>query len=351
MSEKTEQPTPKKLRDARKKGQVAKSKEIASAAGITGLFLVIWIGSDFFMEHFKEMILLPSRYYEIGFSEALKQVMGGVFIEYLLLSLPIVSIAMILGIAANYFQIGALFAPESVKPDLKKLDPVQGMKKIFSMNNLIELIKSVVKITFLGILIYIVIKESVHSLVRIPYLGISGLLMVLGGILKNMVIYTSIAYIVVAAADYFLQKKQHVKKLMMSKDEVKREYKEMEGDPVVKGQRKQLHREMAMNDAAQKTRGASVLVTNPTRLAVALYYEKDKTPLPLVVCKGEDLLARRMIEVAKEEGIPIMQNVPLARDLYEHSEVDQFIPTELIESVAEVLRWVRDLQQDTEPTP
>jgi type III secretion protein U len=343
MSEKTEQPTPKKLRDARKKGQVAKSKEVSSAAGLIGLFALIWLAWDFILDNLKELVLLPTAFYGVPFRDALPAVMDGVVTKFLVISVPVVIAAFVLGILSNFFQIGALFAFEAVKPDLKKIDPTQGIKKIFSMNNLFELLKSTIKILFLAFLLWMVIKESVDSLLKLPYYGVSGIAIVLPAMLKKVAIFTSFAFIVVAVLDFFFQKYQHIKKLKMSKDEVKREYKEMEGDPIIKGKRKQLHRELAMQDTVQKARKASVIVT---RLAVALFYDKDKTKLPVVLAKGEDLLAKRIIEVAHEEGIPIMQNVPLARDLYDHGQIDQYIPSELIKPVAEVLRWVQQLKEE-----
>ena len=135
---------------------------------------------------------------------------------------------------------------------------------------------------------------------------------------------------------------------MMTKDEVKREYKEMEGDPMIKGKRKQLHQEMVMSDSVEKTKKSTVLVTNPTHRAIAIYYEKDKTKLPMIVAKGEGYLAERMIKAAQEAGIPIMRNVPLAHDLFDHGNIEQYIPVELIEPVAEVLRWVQQLQHERE---
>ena len=152
-------------------------------------------------------------------------------------------------------------------------------------------------------------------------------------------------FIIISAFDYFLQYQQHRKGLMMSKDEIKREYKEMEGDPHIKSKRKQFHHELMMEDTRDRVRQSSVLVTNPTEIAIAIYYDAEKTPLPFVTAKGEGALARLMIGVAQEAGIPIMQNIPLARSLHEEAPVDQFIPSSMIEPVAEVLRWVQNLQR------
>ncbi len=245
---------------------------------------------------------------------------------------------------ANVAQIGPLLIFEPLKPDLSKLSPAQGIKKIFSLKNLIEFVKSVLKVVFLAVLLYQVIKGAIDPLLKLPYAGLSGILELLAPIMKTFAINVCLAYAVVAAVDYFFQKRQHLKGLRMSKDEVKREFKEMEGNPEIKGKRKQLHREMVMHDTVQKTRKSTVLVTNPTHYAIAIVYDEEKTKLPVVVAKGEGLLAKRMIEVAQEENIPVMRNVPLAHALFEQVEMDQYIPTDLLEPVAEVLRWVQSLQ-------
>lgn len=349
MSEKTEQPTAKRLREARQKGQVAKSKEIGSTAILVGLFGIIWMKWDFYLDHLKELVLLPTKYYGLPFEEAFKAVVQGTITSIILICLPVLLVAVVLALVADFFQVGFLFATESVKPDIKKINPAEGLKKLFSLKSLIELIKSIIKISFLGILLYFVLKDSIDPLFKIPHLGLPGISWVLAGILKKLVIYTSAAYLVIALADYVYQRYDHIKQLKMSKEEVKQEYKEMEGDPQIKGKRRQLHRELVMSNMLQKVKKASVVITNPTRIAVALLYDQEETKLPLVVAKGENLLAKRIIEVAQEEGIPIMQNVPLAQDLYAHGELDQYIPSELIGAVAEVLRWVQQLQRGKQP--
>lgn len=343
-SDKTEQPTPKRLRDARKKGQVAKSKEVVSSAVITGVFVYLWIGRDFMLKNLKEMVLLPTSLYGMEFGDALASLLEGILSKMVIVVLPLVLSAMACAMLANFFQVGVLFSLQPVKPDVKKINPMQGVKKIFSKDNLIELLKSLVKILVLGILIFKLIESSVETLLQLPHLGLGAILPMLSSLVKEVVIYTAGAFFVVAVADFFWQRHTHIKKLMMTKDEVKREFKEMEGDPLIKSKRKQLHKEMVMNDTVQRARKASVIVTNPTRLAVALYYDKDKTKLPVVLTKGQDVVARKIIEVAREEGIPVMQNVPLAQALYEQVEMDQYIPSDLIEPVAEVLRWVQQIQ-------
>ncbi len=346
MSEKTEQPTPKRLRDARKKGQVAKSKEVVSTFVFAGVLATVWLPAKFYFEQIKAMFFLPIRFFDAPFEDALQSVLQGTLKTFLLVSLPIVLAGMIFAVVSHFFQFGILLSAKPVTPDLKKINPGEGIKKIFSMNNLVECLKSVIKIVVLGYLMYVLIKDSIDPLVKIPYMGIAGMLEIGAALLLRLVGVTLTTFIVIACFDFAYQRWQHTNKLKMTKDEVKREYKESEGDPQIKGQRKQLHQEIIMLDMMENVRKSSVVVTNPTRIAIALRYEKGKTPLPVVAAKGENLLAKRIIQVAQEAGVPIMQNVPLARDLLEQGKLNEYIPAELIEPVAEVLRWARDLIEE-----
>lgn len=345
MSEKTEQPTPKKLRDARKKGQVASSKEVSSAALILSIFALLWGMSDIFMDRLREMILLPADFVGTEFRFALQQVMHGVFSIVAGLLIPVILLVMLVGILSHVFQYGFLFALESLKPDIKKLNPMQGVKKIFSLKNLVEFLKSVVKILFLSALLFLVIRDALPELVNITSCGLDCIPVVLGSLLQIIILNAAFVFIIIAAVDFGIQKFQFIKKMKMTKEEVKREYKEMEGDPFIKGKRKQFHQEMLAEGVAHSVRKSSVVVTNPTRIAIALDYREGETPLPIVRAKGENLLAKRIIEIARAEGIPVMENVPLARALHEQAEVDQYIPADLIEAVAEVLLWVKRLEE------
>jgi len=252
---------------------------------------------------------------------------------------------MIVGIAFNYVQVGFLLTMEPIKPELKKLNPLEKAKQMFSMKNIVEFLKNAAKVIIIAVLIYFVTKDSLDPLTRIPYAGEEGVLNSLKPMLSNLAIKITMVYIAIAAADYFFQKFQHIKQLKMSKDEVKREYKESEGNPEIKGKRKQIHQEMVMSDTMERTRKSSVVVTNPTHLAIAIYYKEADNKMPVVLAKGEDDVARRMVEVAKEEGIPVMQHIPLARALYEKVDMDRYVPADLIEPMAEVLRWVKEFHE------
>jgi len=265
------------------------------------------------------------------------------------LLLPLLVLVVVVAILAYFFQYGLLFAFESLKPDLKKLNPAQGIKKIFSVKNLFEFLKSIIKIVFLSILLYLVIRNSLVDLLKIPHCGLDCIPLVLGTLLKHLAINAAFAYIIIAAFDYAFQKFQFIKQLKMTKDEVKREYKEMEGNPEIKGKRRQLHQELMSQNMVNSVKRSTVVVTNPTRIAIALEFTEGQTPLPVVRAKGENLIAKRIVEIAQQEGIPIMENVPLARALHEQSAVDQYIPADLIEAVAEVLRWVEQVKNQQGP--
>lgn len=346
MSEKTEDPTPKKLRDARQKGQVAKSQDVTTAALTVGSFVLISALWPWYVEELKALMLLPTTFINQPFENVMDEVMKAIVVKILLLSAPMLFLVMVIGIGSNLAQVGFMLVFEPVKPELKKLNPLDKLKQMFSMKNLVEFLKSAVKVIVIAVLIYIVTKKSLDPLTRVPYAGETGVLLALKPMLSTLAINVTLVYIAMAAVDYFFQKFQHIKQLKMSKDEVKREYKESEGNPEIKGKRKQLHQEMVMNDTMERTRGASVVVTNPTHLAIAIYYKEEDNLMPKVLAKGEDYVAKRMIEVAKQEGIPVMQHIPLARAIYENVDIDRFIPANLIEPMAEVLRWLKEFHEE-----
>ena len=340
---KTEPPTQKRLRDARKKGQVAKSKEVVSASSIIFLLAYLWFSSDYYMEKFRELIALPVTTYGIDFDAALGEIVVETFKFAVILTLPVVGITLIVGIAANFFQIGALFAPEVLKEGLKKINPAQALKNIFSRKNLVELIKSILKIVFLGYLIYLALRHNIGNLLEIPRCGLGCLLPIFGSLMGKIITYAIIAFIIVAVADYFFQKHDYIKNLKMTKDEVKREFKEMEGSPEIKSHRRQLFQEIISSQVVNNVNRSSVIITNPTRMAIGIYYDEEETPLPVVTFKEQGAMAKRVIEIAREKGIPVMENVPLAHALMDQANINQYIPSDLIKPVAEVLRVIQEL--------
>lgn len=340
--EKTEEPTSKKIRDARKKGQVAMSKDTVSTALLIAVFGYIWLAWGMMLKDFKEMLVLPSYYYGCEFLYALENLSWAIFFKIFYMLAPLLLVVFIIAIASNFLQIGPLMAFESLKPDLEKLNPISGMKKIFAIKNVVEFLKSAAKVIFLGILVYKVTKWMIDPSFKIPPTRLNGLMDLLPLIMKKFASYVMLAYVIVAVADFFFQRHNHHKSLMMTKDEVKREYKESEGDPHIKGKRKQIHQEMMMEENVQNTKKSTVVVTNPTHIAVALFYDEGKKTLPRVTAKGKGILAQKMKKAALESGVPIMENRELARTMYDVIKIRHYIPKDLIEPVAEVLRWVRD---------
>lgn len=345
MSDKTEQPTSKKLRDARNDGQIAKSQEIPATATTITLFAVIFILRDYFFTVLRELFDLPITVMNRPFDEVFYPTLISVLICIAKIVLPIVFSVMLMGTVANLVQVGILISMKAAMPKLSNMNPKQWFEKTFSIKNLVEFIKSSIKVLVIGYVAMFVVKKYIMSLQLIPRIGVGAVFSSLGTILFELAAYVSEVMIVLAVLDYLFQRWQHTKKLMMSKDEVKREYKEMEGDGQIKSKRKQLHQEMIAQGATQSTRKATVLVTNPTRLAIALYYEEGETPLPIVLARGEGELAKRMVAAAKEEGIPIMQNVPLARALFADGLENSYIPGDLVRQVADVLLWVKSLEK------
>lgn len=346
MSEKTEQPTSKKLRDSRKKGDVAYSKDFTQTILILALFGYLLAAGSHIAETLGQMILLPATLQTMPFPEAANVLVTEVLKQAAWLLLPFIGIVVGLGIFSDALQVGILFAFDKLKPSAKKLNILANAKNIVSKKNFMEFLKSLLKIGFLSALLTLLIRDALPTLTTLPLAGIHGLGQAVGSLVHTMLVNIGVAYGVIALADFAWQRFQYRKGLMMSKDEVKQEYKEMEGDPHIKHQRKHLHQEMLQEGAVQSARKATVLVTNPTHYAVALHYDAEDTPLPIVTGKGEGALALRMMEAAREAGVPVMQNIPLARALSAQAPIGQYIPSDLVEPVAEILRLLQQMPKN-----
>ena len=340
--EKTEQPTPKKLRDARKKGQVAKSKEVSGTFGLIAVLSLLWYMSDTIISTIIDMVVLPTTVYNEPFAQALKVVAHGLLEKTMTLLLPLIAVAAFAAILGNIMQFGFLIAGESVKPDIKKINPVEGFKKIFALKNLVEFFKSIFKIVFLSFVVYYVIYSSLVDMVNIPHCGRDCIMPVAGHLIKKLLLYAIVAFMVIAVLDYLFERYNFMKQNRMTKDEVKREHKESEGSPEIKVKRRELHQEIL--NQAENTGKSDVVIKNPTHLAIGLRYRQGQTPLPMVTVKGRGGHARFIIKIAEKEGIPVLENVPLAHALF-HLNITDFIPGELVEPVAEVFRWVQDIKE------
>lgn len=342
-SEKTEQPTEHKLRKAREEGQVAKSKDFTQALLMGALLGYLLSNSQSLIRNLVEIMTFPAQLYGMDFRDAVRILFDQVLITAARIILPFILIVIFIAIFGEVMQTGLLLAFKALIPKGDRLNPASNLKQMFSMKNIIEFFKSILKVCFLTILIAMVIRDSLQTLVLIPAAGMGAAGLAVADMLKTLVIYSFIAFGAIALADLVFQRYQFRKQQMMSMDEIKQEYKQLEGDPHVKSHRKGMAKEIAMGEMVLKTRKASVVVTNPTHFAVALYYQESLTPLPIVLAKGEDALALQMIQVATSYGIPVMQNILLARALFANARIDQYIPSDLIEPVAEVLIALRRL--------
>ena len=343
--EKTEMPTPKKLRDARQKGQVCTSKDITSTAILVVLFAVLaWMGVALMEDMEGLMRFLSGR---ISESDAMSVGESSKLAAILICkhSFIFVFVAAVIGIVGNVAQIGFLFTFEPIIPKMEKLNPVEGAKKIFCMKNLFEFLKNVAKVSFLGYLLYKIIWASVPELLTMCYGTIDDIFPCLKLMLKRLAIYTAFGYIVIAIVDRLFQGRNFTKQMMMTKDEVKREYKEMEGSAEIKQAQRQFRDEILNGpDPVKAAKKSNVVVTNPTHLAVGIRYKVEEAPLPMICAIGAGKVAKVIRETALEEGIPVMEDRPLARALYAEGKVEDFIPDSLIEPVAEVLKWAKQIQ-------
>ncbi|MEI2417108.1 type III secretion system export apparatus subunit SctU [Orrella sp. JC864] len=340
-SEKTEQPTAKRLRESREKGELAYSRDFTQTLLVLALFGYMLANAQGIAEALGRLALAPAQFAGQPFEQALGAALQFMLREAVALVLPFVLIVLAVGLFGDFLQVGVVLAFRKLVPSGQKLDVAANLKNIFSARNGVEFLKSCLKIVFLTVLVVLVVRDALPQLMLVPYSGLAGLQSALGGMLRVLLANVAVAYVVISLADFAWQRLQHRKSLMMSKEEVRREYKEMEGDPHIRQKRKHLHQEMAMQGAVHSARKATVIITNPTHLAVAIFYEPGQTPLPRVTAKGEGALAEEMMRAARQAGVPVMQNIPLARSLMNEAQVDQYIPSELIEPVAQVLRLVR----------
>jgi type III secretion protein U len=340
LAEKTEQPTSKKLLDARKQGQVAKSPDFTQTVLIVALFGYVVVMGTSMVSALGRMMVLPTQLIHQPFGTALAIVVPELLTAAVTFIAPFLLIVVVFAIGAEALQVGFFLAFEAAKPSLKKLNIVENAKNVFSKKNLVDFLKNCLKVVFLTTLIAIIVRDAIGPLTTVPQGGIEAVGMATVALIERMLIFITIAYVVIAGADFAWQRYHHHKELMMSKEEIMQEFKQMEGDPHIKSKRRHLSQEIAMGGQAEATRKAKVVVTNPTHLAIAIHYDEDETPLPIILAKGEGALAARIVAVAHEEGIPVMQNIPLARELFERGQLNQYIPSELIEPIAAVLAEV-----------
>ncbi len=350
--EKTEPATQKKLDDARKEGQVAKSREIANALGLLALFLVLrfYVGNMGIqmMEVFQSIYnRIPDLavYWHGNMPEAdVSIVTGQMWLNILLIIAPILAVGVVIAFVSDVAQVGWHPTGKTMQPKFSKLNPMQGFKRIFSMNSLMELVKSLAKIGLIVYMCYSYLQDKWTILLNLYDVSLMQALQIAAQTVTDLGIRVAAAYMIIALADFVYQKVKFSMDMKMTKQEIKEEYKQQEGDPQIKGQIRQKMREASRRRMMQDLPKADVVITNPTHYAVAIKYDPEVAEAPIVLAKGEDYMAARIREVAKENHIEIVENKPLARMLYANVDIGQAVPPELYQAVAEVLAFVYHLQ-------
>ncbi len=346
--EKTEPATAKKLREAREDGKVAKSKELTAAFTLIVLFLVLKVfianvGTGFLEVFYYVFNMIPD-FISINAKDLSTQAISSLFLVIIQKMLLIVAPFFIFGFAITLIisivQVGWKISAKPMKPKLDKFNPINGFKRIFSKDSLFELLKSILKIVLIAVITYTSIKDKANNIFILYDIHLNQALAMCGDIIINTGLKISILYLIVGIADWVFQKYRFNEDMKMTKQEVKDEYKNTEGDPQIKGKQRQRMREASARRMMQDVPKADVVITNPTHIAVAIKYDAEKQRAPVVLAKGEDHLAQRIREAAKEHQIQIVENKPLARMLYANVDIGSEIPPELYQAVAEILAMV-----------
>lgn len=350
--EKTEPATQKKLDDARKEGQVAKSREIANGMGLMALFLVLkfWTGKmgTSFLETFNTVYnRIPQVANLIGGAAPERELVlllrhGA--IQLLLIILPILLVGFCMAFVCDIVQVKWRPTTKPLKPKFSKLNPIKGFQKIFSVNSLVELLKSFIKIVIIVWMAYGYIKDRTDYLFLLYDMEIMPALQLILKVVTDLGIRIAAVYLVFSLGDFAYQKWKFKEDMKMTKQEVKEEYKNQEGDPQIKGKIRQKMQEVSRRRMMQALPQADVVITNPTHYAVAIKYDPAVSDAPVVIAKGQDYLAQKIKEIARENKVEIVENKPLARMLFANVEVGEAVPPEMYQAVAEVLAFVYHLQ-------
>ena len=341
--EKTEKATPKKRQDSRKKGQVLKSQEVSAAALLLIMFGFMFVYAKIIYERLANLMkdfFINDIFIENITAEVALEIYFDMLMEMAVMLLPVMGVAMLAGIGANFLQFGLLFSLHPLKMDLKKMDPIKGIKKIISMRSLINLVKSLLKVTLIGTATTAVIVIYLDDVLTLGFHTPEEILSTVAYLTGLMGLVAAVMLIFIAIIDCFYERFEYEKNLKMSKQDIKDEHKNAEGDPLIKSKIRQRQREMAMRRMMQEVPNADVVITNPTHYAIALKYDEDSMDAPRIVAKGTDFIAQKIKMIAKENDVIMVENRPLARAMYDQVEIGDQVPEEFFKAVAEILAYV-----------
>ncbi|WP_027400155.1 flagellar biosynthesis protein FlhB [Anaerovorax odorimutans] len=337
---KTEKATPKKRKDERKKGHAYSSKDIVNVASILVLYTLLKIMFPF---SYSRLSIFVEKY--MGYASSVDSITDAFSFQILVdciwafvyIALPISLISILVAVVATGFQTKFLFSMESLKPKFNRMNPIEGFKRLLSLKSFVEVVKGSIKIAIICVIIYNFFKSRIYNFSQSPFMDISQSAAYLLESVVDLVYRISIIFVFVAGLDYLYQRWDYEKQIKMSKHEVKEEYKQLEGDPKIKGKIKEQQRKFAMSRMMQEVPTADVVIKNPTHFAVALRYDIEKDRAPVVVAKGQDEMALRIIKVAESNGVDVVENKPLARAIFSSSELNMEIPAAYYAAVAEIL--------------
>lgn len=345
--EKTEQATPKRRQDAREKGQVAKSRELASVAVLGACLIYFYFGASAMANRMMDLMKLYFRQSgQLSISiDSLRFFLFDLAFQISTLLIPFLLVAFIAGFVVNILQVGFLFSSEAITPKFSKIDPIKGLQRLISLRSLVEFFKAILKIAIVGIVAYLTIKDESRMIVPLIDLNTTDIISYIGKVSFKILYTTCLILVILAILDYAYQKWEHERSLKMSKQEIKEENKQTEGDPLIKGRIKRLQREIARKRMMAAVPKADVVITNPTHFAVAIRYEPETMNAPRVIAKGAGFIAEKIKEIARNSGVPIVENKAVAQVLYKMVTVEQTIPENLYKAIAEILAYVYSLKQ------
>ena len=348
-SSKTEKATPKRRRDERKKGNVFLSQDAVSVTTLIGACSVLFLLAGMIAEEIASYIMFCIQQCgegTVSFQGLLYELLTRAVKLVLKTAFPGLVVTAVCAIAATFFQTKMLVAGELLKPKFSRINPIEGFKRLFSLKSVVEALKGILKISILMVIIYVSLRNSLQESPKYLYTDIKAACAQMFDDGRGMVLRIVIAFIVIAAADYLYQWWNYERQLRMSKQEIKEEFKQLEGDPKIKGKIREIQRTRAQSRMIQQVPHADVVIRNPTHYAVALRYKPERDNAPVVLAKGQDELALRIVRVAEESGVAVMENVSLARALYAEADLNQEIPQALYEAVAEVLVYIFRLNEE-----
>jgi len=340
--ERTEQATSKRREEAREKGQVARSQEVVSVSILVASLIFFYFGGSTLL--LKTMDVMTAGFREAARTDLTQDTLTLIIISYIIkgfgILFPMLIAVMIAAVLGNVLQVGFMFSSDALMPKIDKISPAMGFKRLFSMRSIVELLKGILKICIIGGVAYVIIRNEFDNMIPLADQSVWGMLNYIGRICFKILLATTVVLVFLAALDYAYQRWEFEKNIRMTKQEIRDEYKNTEGDPMIKARIRRIQREMARKRMMAEVPKATVVVTNPTHLAIAIKYEPISMSAPIVVAKGADIIAEKIRQIAGENDIPIIENKPLAQVLYKIVKLNHPVPENLYKAVAEVLAFV-----------